>query len=299
MHEDRPLTSLGGLIRSRWILALLLGLAPLLTSPAQAKDRLFWLLRDLPPFTIFEGDRKAQGVIDALLPRLAEALPDYDYTLARVNRARAIQMLQAPSLNCDPTLLWTAERDRYVAFSEPFLGVMSSGLVVRKQDQAVVAPYLDQQQVDLRRLLSQTRLKLGVVAERSYSAQVDDLLRSLPETAISRHYGHEAVGSLLQMQRLGRLQLVLGYWHEIRYLIQQQGESPQDYAFYPIQGVARYQFLHVGCSDTGPGRGVISQVNRVLLELRGDTLPGLYARWLDPQLREAYLEDARHFFKDP
>ena len=292
--------SLGALIRSRWTLALLLGLGHLLASPAaQAKDRLFWLLRDLPPFTIFEGDRKGQGVIDTLLPRLIEGLPDYDYTLARVNRARAIQMLQAPSFTCDPTLLWTAERDRYIAFSEPYLGVTSSGLVVRKQAQAVVAPYLDQQQVDLKRLLAQTRLTLGVVAERSYSAQVDDLLRSLPEASLSRHYGHEAVGSLLQMQRLGRLQLVLGYWHEIRYLIEQQGESPDDYAFYPIQGVARYQFLHVGCSDTESGREVIGQVNRMLHDLRGDTLPGLYARWLDPQLREAYLEDARHFFKEP
>ncbi|CAG8866079.1 hypothetical protein PS627_01874 [Pseudomonas fluorescens] len=285
-------------IRLRWVLALLLGLAPLLSSPAaQARDRLFWLLRDLPPFTIFEGDQKGQGVIDELLPRLIESMPDYDYSLARVNRARAIQMLQEPSFTCDPTLLWTEERDRFVEFSEPFLGVMSSGLVVRKQNQAVVAPYLEQQQVDLKRLLAQTRLKLGIVAERSYSTQVDDILRSLPETAISRHYGHEAVSSLLQMQRLGRLQLVLGYWHEIRYLIQQQGESLDDYAFYPIQGVARYQFLHVGCSDTEQGREAINQVNQVLHGLRRDTLPGQYARWLDPQARDAYLEDARHFFE--
>lgn len=295
-----PLMRLGVLTRSRWALALLLGLAPLLSSTAvQAKDRLLWLLRDLPPFTIFEGDRKGQGVIDTLLPRLIEGLPDHDYSLVRVNRARALQRLQTLDLSCDPTLLWTAERNRYVAFSAPYLGVISSGLVVRTRDQAVVAPYLDQQRVDLKRLLAQTQLKLGIVAERSYSAQVDDLLRSLPEASLSRHYGHEAVGSLLQMQRLGRLQLVLGYWHEIRYLIQQQGESLDDYAFYPIEGVARYQFLHVGCSDTEAGREVISQVNRMLHDLRGDTLPGLYARWLDPQLREAYLEDARHFFNEP
>ncbi|WP_414704903.1 TIGR02285 family protein [Pseudomonas sp.] len=282
----------------RWFLMLLMSAAPLLTSPAvQAKDRLFWLLRDLPPFTIFEGGQQGQGVIDTLLPQLIEGMPGYDYSLARVNRARAIQMLREPSFTCDPSLLWTAERDRYIAFSEPFLGVMSSGLVVRKQSQAVVAPYLEQQEVDLKRLLGQTRLKLGIVAERSYSTQVDDILRSLPETAISRHYGNEAVASLLQMQRLGRLQLVLGYWHEIRYLIQQQGESPDDYAFYPIRGVGRYQFLHVGCSDTVQGRAAISQVNQILHGLRSDTLPGLYARWLDPHQRDAYLEDARHFFQ--
>lgn len=283
-----------------WFLALLLGLAPLLSSPlAQAKDRVFWLLRDLPPFTIFEGDQKGQGVIDTLLPRLLAGMPEYDYTLTRVNRARAMQMLQDPSFTCDPTLLWTAERDRYVAFSDPFLGVISSGLVVRKQNHAVVTPYLEQQQVNLKRLLAETQLKLGIVAERSYSMQVDDILRRLPDTSISRHYGNEAVASLLQMQRLGRLQLVLGYWHEIRYLIQQQGESPDDYAFYPIQGVARYQFLHVGCSDTEQGREAISRVNRLLRSLRSETLPGDYARWLDPQVGKTYLEDARHFFDRP
>ncbi len=287
-------------IRLSGLLALLLGVVPLLSSPAaQAKDRLYWLLRDLPPFTIFEGEKKGQGVIDSLLPVLIEGMPEYVYSIARVNRARGIQMLQEPSFTCDPTLLWTAERDRYVHFSEPFLGVMSAGLVVRKQDQALLRPFLQAQQVDLKRLLAQARVKLGIVAERSYSAQVDELLRDLPDTALSRHYGNDAVASLLQMQRLGRLQLVLGYWHEVRYLLQQQGESMDDYAFYAINGVARYQFLHVGCSDTAQGREAISRVNRVLLTLRGEHLPAVYAQWLDPQVREAYLQDARRFFATP
>lgn len=287
-------------IRLSGLLALLLGVVPLLSSPAgQAKDRLYWLLRDLPPFTIFEGEKKGQGVIDSLLPVLIEGMPEYVYSIARVNRARGIQMLQEPSFTCDPTLLWTAERDRYVHFSEPFLGVMSAGLVVRKQDQALLRPFLQAQQVDLKRLLAQARVKLGIVAERSYSAQVDELLRDLPDTALSRHYGNDAVASLLQMQRLGRLQLVLGYWHEVRYLLQQQGESMDDYAFYAINGVARYQFLHVGCSDTAQGREAISRVNRVLLTLRGEHLPAVYAQWLDPQVRDAYLQDARRFFATP
>ena len=43
-------------------LALLCGLLPaLLLQPASAKERLFWLVRDLPPFTILEGPEKAKG----------------------------------------------------------------------------------------------------------------------------------------------------------------------------------------------------------------------------------------------
>nr|WP_256671399.1 TIGR02285 family protein [Pseudomonas sp. EMN2] len=271
----------------------------LLAMPvAHARERLLWLVRDLPPFTIFEGAEKGQGVVDLMLPKLIAQMPEYDHSIVRVNRARGIQMLMEPSFTCDPTLLWTPERARYVHFSKPSLGVLSSGLVVRKQDQALLEPFLDGQQVELKPLLEKTRLKLGIVAERSYSAQVDEMLRQLPDSAFSRHFGNEATASLLQMQQLGRLQLVLGYWPEVRYLIEQQGGSLDDYRFYPISGVNHYQFLHVGCSDTALGREAIAHIDQLLPALRRDTLPALYARWLDPALREDYLQQARHFFDD-
>ncbi|MGY3300604.1 uncharacterized protein (TIGR02285 family) [Pseudomonas sp. TE6288] len=278
-------------------LLLCLVFSALAAQLAEARERLLWLVRDLPPFTIFEGPAKGQGVIDQLLPKLIAQMPKYDHQIVRVNRARGIQMLQEHSFTCDPTLLWTPERARYVHFSQPSLGVLSSGLVVRKRDQALLEPYLDGQQVDLQRLLAQTRLKLGIVAERSYSVQVDDVLKQLPDSAFSRHYGNDATASLLEMQQLGRLQLVLGYWPEVRYLIQQQNGSLDDYRFYPIRGVNRYQFLHVGCSDTALGREAIANIDQLLPMLRRDTLPGLYARWLDPELQEDYLGQARHFFE--
>ncbi|MDH0304933.1 MULTISPECIES: TIGR02285 family protein [unclassified Pseudomonas] len=278
-------------------LPVLLCLLFLLTGQSvDAKERLLWLVRDLPPFTIFEGPEKGQGVIDQLLPLLIAHMPEYDHSIVRVNRARGIQMLQEPSFTCDPTLLWTPERARYVHFSEPSLGVLSGGLVVRKQDEELLAPFLDEQQVDLERLLTQTRLKLGVVAERSYSVQVDEILRRLPDSAFSRHYGNDATASLLQMQKLGRLQLVLGYWPEIRYLIQQQGGSPEEYSFHAIHNVDRFQFLHIGCSDTALGREAVAHIDQLLPDLRHEPLPRLYAHWLDPQLQEDYLEQARHFF---
>ncbi|MBF8754723.1 TIGR02285 family protein [Pseudomonas guariconensis] len=281
---------------ARRLLGLLIILCGMLPALGQSKERLIWLVRDLPPFTIFEGAAKGQGVVDNLLPRLIAQMPEYDHSIVRVNRARGIQMLQEPSFTCDPTLLWTPERAKYVHYSIPSLGVLSSGVVIRKQDQALLAPYLDNQQVDLKRLLGQTRLKLGIVAERSYSVQIDEILRQLPDTALSRHYGNDATANLLEMQRLGRLQLVLGYWPEMRYLIQAQGNDPDEYAFHPIQGVNRYQFLHVGCSNTPLGREAISHIDRLLPTLRRETLPGFYARWLASEEYERYLADSLHFF---
>ena len=285
-------------MRARSLLCgLLLSMA---LTPVQARERLLWLVRDLPPFTIFEGAEKGQGVVDQMLPLLIEQMPEYDHTIMRVNRARGIQMLQdRSSFTCDPTLLWTAERAKFVHFSVPTLGVMSSGLVVRKQGEAMLTPFLQDQQVDLKGLLDSTQLKLGIVAERSYSTQIDGILRQLPDTVFSRHYGNDATASLLQMQQLGRLQLVLGYWPEVRYLIQQQGGSLDDYRFHTIQGVNRYQFLHVGCSDSPLGRAAIEHIDQLLPALRRDTLPALYARWLDPELREEYLQQSKQFFEKP
>lgn len=283
-------------MRARSLLCgLLLSMA---LAPVQARERLLWLVRDLPPFTIFEGAEKGQGVVDQMLPLLIEQMPEYDHAIVRVNRARGIQMLQdRSSFTCDPTLLWTAERAKFVHFSVPTLGVMSGGLVVRKQGEALLTPFLEGQQVDLKGLLDSTQLKLGIVAERSYSTQIDDILRQLPDTVFSRHYGNDATASLLQMQQLGRLQLVLGYWPEVRYLIQQQGGSLDDYRFHPIQGVNRYQFLHVGCSDSPLGREAIAHIDQLLPALRRDTLPALYARWLDPELRGDYLQQTKQFFE--
>lgn len=278
------------------LLCILLGSG--LPSAAWAKERLIWLLRDLPPLTIYEGERKGQGVIDLLLPMLIENMPEYDHSIVRVNRARGIQMLQEPSFTCDPTLLWTADRARFVHYSLPSLGMLSSGLVVRRQDQALLAPFIKDQRVDLQAVLTSTSLKLGVVAERSYSPPVDALLKTLPSNTVSRHYGNDAATNLLQMQQRGRLQLLLGYWPEVRYMLAQQGWPADDYRFYPLKGSAPYQFIHVGCSDTPLGREAITHIDQLLQPIRRTVLPKLYAQWLDPDLREHYLQDSQQFFNE-
>lgn len=263
---------------------------------AAARERLVWLLRDLPPLTMFEGSQKNRGAVDQLLAMLTERMPEYDHSIQRVNRARALQMLREPGFNCDPTLLRTPERDQFIHFSLPSMGTLSNGLIIRKQDQKLIEPFLVEDHVDLKALLASQPEKLGMVAERSYSTPIDDILRDTPRDRLAPHYGVDAVRSLLQMQFLGRLKWLLGYWPEVRYLSQELGQPLDDLVFYPIQGVAEYQFIHVGCSRTVLGEQAIAHINQLLLDMRRDVLPPLYAQWLDPQTREVYMEDARHFF---
>lgn len=265
---------------------------------AEAKDTLIWLLRDFPPLTIFDGPQKGLGVIDRFLPLLIASMPEYQHTMFRVNRARGTQMLLEPSFTCDPSLLWSPERAKHITYSIAAYRVLGNGIVIRHADREALAPFIIDNSVDLAQLLAHQKKKLGVVAERSYGQVVDRLLLQAPSNSLSAHYGNDALGSLLQMQRLGRLTALLGYWPEIRYQAQQQGISPDDLEFYAIRGTDKYQTTYIACSDTPQGREAISHINQTLRQLRQNRLVEFYAQWLDPKMRSEYLEDARKFFQN-
>ena len=266
---------------------------------AHAGETLTWLLRDLPPLTIFEGPRKGQGALDQLLPILIEHLPDYQHQVLHVNRARGIQMMREPTtLTCDPSLLWTAERAKYIVFSSQAFVVASNGIMIRHSQEDTMAPYIVDGQFDLQAFFDAPKARAGAIAERSYGPVVDQQLKLADAHKLALHYGNDALGSLLQMQRLGRLEAVLGYWPEIRYHAMQQGIPSADLSFYPIKGSAPYQRTHIGCSDTPQGRQIIQRINQLLLDIPLEQVQQSYASWLDPVMREHYLRDNPSFFQD-
>lgn len=283
-----------------WLIALYLAvmMAGGWPVPASAEGTLIWLLRDLPPLTIFEGPGKGQGALDQLLPILIEQLPEYRHQVMHVNRARGMQMLREPTLTCDPSLLWTAERARYIVFSSQAFVVASNGITIRRSQQEALAPFIVDGQFDLQAFFDAHTARVGAVAERSYGPVIDERLKQADARALALHYGNDALGSLLQMQRLGRLEAVLGYWPEIRYHAMQQGIAADDLSFYPIKGTAPYQRTHIGCSDTPQGREVMERINQVLLSLPLEQVQQSYAAWLDPAMREHYLRDNPSFFQD-
>lgn len=263
------------------------------------KDTLVWLLRDMPPVTIFSGPDQGKGAVDRLMPLLTARMPQYDHLLMHVNRARGTQMLKDGVLACDPTLLWTAERAKSIVFSIPTYAVFSNGLIVRNEEMAQFAPFMDGNVIDLQALLNSKTVKIGVVAQRSYGQVIDPILNQVPEGELVVHYGNDAVGSLLQMERLGRLHGLISYWPEALYQARQQGITDQDIAFLPIKGVPKYQFTHIGCSNTEQGRQAMEIINNEMRVLRESKLVELYAQWLPSPLREEYLQDAKVFFEEP
>ncbi len=278
----------------RLTLLLLCLAAPLV---ATAGETLIWLVRDLPPLTIETGPQEGQGAVDKMLPLLMQALPQYDHSVMRVNRARATQMLLEPALSCDPTLLWTAQRSQNLAYSIPVFATLTNGLIIRRQDRHGFNTFIHRGELDLPAVLASPNIKIGRVAERSYGASIDGILAAAPPDAVAAHHGNDAVASLLQMQQRGRLDGVLGYWPEARYLAPQEQIDSDQLMFLPVRGVPHYQSVYIACSNTPAGRTVIGQLNQVLVGLRATVLPGLYAQWLDTASREDYLRDSRRYFE--
>lgn len=251
-------------------------------SDSLATEKLIWLVRDLPPLTMHDGPQKGHGIIDQLLPVLIANMPQYQHVIMQVNRARSIQMLEGSQLSCDPMLVWNHDRAQRIAYSTPIIGLHSNGLVIRRKDQPLIAPFVHDDSIDLLAMLNSQSVKLGLVAKRSYGTWIDDQLSHGPMNQFFTHYGNDALGSLLQMQQAGRLQTLLGYWPEIQAKAEQYGVSSTALAFYPIQGAPPYQPIYVGCSKTPEGQRAIASINTVLANLAHEPQTSSDTYWIDP-----------------
>jgi uncharacterized protein (TIGR02285 family) len=284
---------------SRPLLSALLIIATFATAlprESQAKETLIWILRDFPPLNIFTGPLQGQGAIDKLMPELISRMPEYDHQIMHVNRARGTQMLQDPDVfACDPTLLWTAEREKTILFSIPTYATPGNGVTIEHKDHALFAPFITQDDhIDLSALLTDDAIKVGIVAERSYGPVIDNVLHRSTQDNLVLHYGNAAVGSMLQMQRAGRFQALISYWPEARFHAQQQGIALSDLEFYPVKDAPKYQFAHIGCSKSAKGREAMTIINREMRVLRTTKLIDFYAEWMAK--REEYLQDSKAFF---
>lgn len=280
----------------RWVLPVLAVGCLTLPNVSSARETVTWLVRDLVPLTINSGPDKGRGAVDRMLPLLTAALPEYDHVLMQVNRARAMQMLNEPGLTCDPTLLWTAERAKTILYSVPSMNTISNGVVIQRRDQPLFSPFITDGALDLRALLASGVTRVGMVAERSYGAVIDKIVGDAPQARLLQHHGNNAVGSLLRMERLGRIKAVLGYLPETLYHAREEGLDPEQLQYLPVAGAAKYQYIYVGCSDTTASRVVLEKINESLRTLRTGELIGYYAQWLDPVSRTEYMRESAAFF---
>jgi uncharacterized protein (TIGR02285 family) len=274
-------------------LAIRLGavLAAALVAPAASAQlpTVHWYVFNVPPVSITDGPRKGEGFLDLALQRqLLPRLVGYQHVIEHIPQQRVALQFTIQASACVVGMLRNAERDTQMLFSRPLLSQLPPGVLVRVQDGARMAPFVGMDgKLSLTRLLADPVLSVGMSSGRSYGAVIDALMakyRGTPRLIVSSTA--EPALSLLQMQMLGRVDVVPALPYELQHVAGGDPAMRAALRFYRLQEQPDFADAYVACAKGPAGEAIIRDVNAVLVqrEVR-DAVAAYYAAWLDDPSR--------------
>jgi uncharacterized protein (TIGR02285 family) len=278
---------------TRHPIAHLLGvLCLLLSASTNANDKpvVTWYVLDFAPAHIISGAAKGQGYHDANLYALIKQLPELQHRIIYSNGPRAYEALRNTPNACHPATVWTAERAEFMYFSKRVVNWgLPNGLIIRARQAADFAPFLNAAgELQLEKLLTESPLRIGIIAKRSYGADIDAIL--------ARHRDHmvETVSSNLLASNLNKLDTqnefdaTIGYATELYYLTW-SNTVPANFQILPIAEARKLMPVVFGCSKTAEGQRLIELIERTLPQPQVQTaFAKAYLDWLPDEPTKTY-----------
>lgn len=279
---------------STLIAAVLFAAAAAVGQPASEDGKtVTWLDFDFPPFYVHEGAARGEGMGDYVVELLIAGLPDLAHRRQTASPVRILREIESGRQVCSVAYIRTPERERVMTYSIPDLLLPPNGITVRREDLArfggLAAP------VSLAKLLADPTLRLGVADGRSYGPGIDAALLAVAgQPQVYRRQGEDLYQSLVQMLVRGRLDYVLGYPYEARYVAGELGLG-EAIVNLPLVEAPDFTFAHVVCPRTDWGRALVARIDALLRRERPrEAYRAAIERWLDPELlpafRRAYAE---------
>ncbi|MBE7636624.1 TIGR02285 family protein [Sneathiella sp. P13V-1] len=255
-----------------------------------AEKTVFWGSVDFPPVYIQEGKLKNQGIMDHIVQELTNRIPSYNHEHLPVSLSRLMEEFKSGRQVCFAGLFKTAEREKFIAFSDPISTLSPNVLITSSLQSEKLSPYLNaNNHIDLEHLLESNTLKLEVMAERSYGQAIDKLIKSnngAYKEKITVRKGLPKSGLLIKQIAYGRIQATLGHVTENYYQAVQQGLEKQ-VLFYPIQGNHEGPKMYVGCSKGLWSRDFMPNLNAAISSIGDDgSFQRSRNRWLPENLKE-------------
>lgn len=269
-----------------WLWLSLLGLA----SGVHA-DEVTWLGSDYPPMAMSQGEYANQGYINALYGFLQAALPQHQFREAILPWARVMHMAQGGGPYCLISAFRTPERSAFLRFSEPYGYLLPIGVVIRAEDQARFAPYINTEgMIRLAQVLEDASISIGVASDRSYGSRIDDDLRAPLQrgaTNIKKIYQGESSKSLFDMLGYKRIDYVFSYPSEVVYYAQVN----RPLLFYPIEGNSQLLEGRLSCTKGPVTDRVFADISALVpSEASNAVFQAAYERWLPRYLIEPYRQ---------
>ena len=174
--------------------------------------------------------------------------------------SQTLFQLKAGDPICYPALVKTPERETFIAFSQ--MSVMHPSNYVTLSDELVKTLNL-RREVDLRELLDNEQLVLGLESGRSYGTQIDRTIRIHGVNTTMTFKAGKSLVALYQMLTRSRVDYLIGYPFEAYFALDTLEQSAA-FRSYPILGTPQFTMGAVGCANTPWGQAVISRINGVL-----------------------------------
>lgn len=222
-------------------------------------QEIIWGTSPWPGLVNLRDGQPHSGIIVDLLQQVTERLPQYRHRLQLVNLSRGLEQLKQPAITCLLPTIRTPERDQLGHYVGLFVA-MPHQLLIRSRDQARLAA--GQNEVSLRALLQDTRLRGGLIQDRSYGPSLDPLLNDpAVQTRLLRIQTSSAGNNLFDMLEHGRIDYLLEY-AEVTQFVQQQGGA-SDLTLLPLQEASTPVVSGIYCSRTPAGAKVIREIDDI------------------------------------
>jgi len=198
-------------------------LAALLASGAQARDKMSWLMPDVPPASMPVDGKPTTGIADQIVLYISAHWPDAEHRFIYANPKRTWLMIERGEQACVVAALRNAERDKLAYFVNTNL--VPPLQLVAQESTLPRLPLNAHGEADLQKLLADPVLRGIVVERRSYGAAVDDLLARRPansrlETTSVGDYGR----NVLKLVVRGRADYTLDYDYALQYASKSEPE---------------------------------------------------------------------------
>ncbi len=292
-----------------------LGLPALAGEPAAAVratdaevHQITWLMPDSKVAGL--GTGRSLGFSDRLVGYLSEHLPHIQHRSLVANSKRSWQLLARGEPVCIPAALRTPEREALAYFIDA-QWVPPPQLIVRR-DRVERVPRNSAGEVDLARLLSDSKLRGALFEGRSYGPHLDNLLKQAQGSSAIALYAHAgASDKLLNMVLADRADYTLDYNFMLRLRAPdheaiQRSPPPAsgpggdaDLLTLPVQGAEEGMIGAMACPRNAWGMGALRQVDRVLGTPAGarflrEAVEGL----LSPDIRRHYGPKIDAFYRE-
>jgi uncharacterized protein (TIGR02285 family) len=197
--------------------------AALLATGAQARDKMSWLMPDVPPASMPVDGKPTTGIADQIVLYISAHWPDAEHRFIYANPKRTWLMIERGEQACVVAALRNAERDKLAYFVNTNL--VPPLQLVAQESTLPRLPLNAHGEADLQKLLADPVLRGIVVERRSYGAAVDELLARRPansrlETTSVGDYGR----NVLKLVVHGRVDYTLDYDYALQYASKSEPE---------------------------------------------------------------------------